>query len=140
MGIKQAEDTGDSVKNSLPKWIMAVSGLISLLGLFVGVSLYVSPDTFIDNVDFSLTGSRYLAYMWAARQTAIGAIIGFSLVRKSAVMLRISLIAYCLMNIQDVGIGIWLGDNGLTIGASLFSLISGSMIAIISKKPAQQLP
>jgi len=120
--------------NSLPKWIMVVSGLISLLGLFVGISLYVSPGTFIDNVDFSSTGSRYLAYMWAARQIAIAAIIGFSIVRKSAVMLRISLIAYCLMNIQDVGIGIWQGDNGLSIGAAVFSLLSALMIVVLSKK------
>jgi O-antigen ligase len=128
------------MNSSIPKWIVIVAGLISILSLFVGASLYLSPGTFIDNVDFSSIGNRYLAYMWAARQIAIAAIIGFSIFRKSAVMLRISLIAYCLMNIQDVGIGIWLGDYGLSIGALLFSVISGSMIAILSKKPAKQLP
>ena len=122
------------MNSSLPKWITIVSGLLSLLGIFVGISLYLSPGTFIENVDFSTLGSRYLANMWAARQIAIAAIIAFSLFRKLAIMLRISLIAYCLMNVQDVGIGLWMGDNGLTIGASVFCLISASMIVILSKK------
>ena len=119
---------------SIPKWVTIVSGLISLMGLFVGASLYLSPGTFIENVDFSLIGSRYLAYMWGARQIAIAFIIGLSLIRKSADWLRISLIAYCLMNIQDIGIGVWLGDMGLVVGASVSTLISGSMILVLSKK------
>ena len=119
---------------SIPKWVTIVSGIISLMGLFVGASLYLSPGTFIENVDFSLIGSRYLANMWAARQIAIAFIIGFSLLRKSADWLRLSLIAYCLMNVQDVGIGIWLGDMGLTTGASISTLLSGSMVLVLSKK------
>ncbi len=123
------------MSNLAPKWIIAVSSFISVVGLFVGISLYVSPGTFIENVDFSSVGTRYLAYMWAARQIAIAAIIGFSLVRRSAVMLKVSLLAYCLMNIQDVAIGIWLGDTGLVVGASIFTLLSGLMILVLSKKP-----
>jgi len=119
---------------SIPKWVTIVSGIISLMGLFVGASLYLSPGTFIENVDFSLIGSRYLSNMWAARQIAIAFIIGFSLLRKSADWLRLSLIAYCLMNVQDVGIGIWLGDMGLTTGASISTLLSGSMVLVLSKK------
>jgi len=118
----------------IPKWISILAGFISLVGLFVGASLYVSPGTFIENVDFSSVGARYLAYMWGARQIAIAAIIGFSLVRKSPDMLAISLLAYCLMNIQDAGIGIWMGDNGLAIGASFFSIVSGLMIAVLFKQ------
>lgn len=122
---------------SIPKWVTIVSGIISLMGLFVGASLYLSPGTFIENVDFSLIGSRYLANMWAARQIAIAFIIGLSLIRKSADWLRISLIAYCLMNIQDTGIGIWLGDSGLVIGASIAGTLSGSMILVLSKRSVQ---
>lgn len=122
------------MNHSIPRWILAVSGFISLVGLFVGASLYVSPGTFIDNVDFSSVGSRYLAYMWAARQIAIAAIIGFSLIRRSIPMLKVSLLAYCLMNIQDAGIGIWMGDNGLSIGASIFSILSGAIVFVLSKK------
>jgi len=38
------------------------------------------------------------------------------------------------MNVQDVGIGIWLGDIGLTTGASISTLLSGSMVLVLSKK------
>ncbi len=121
------------MNNSPPKWLLIVSGLLAALGLFVGLSLYITPGTFIEDVDFSSIGSRYLASMWAARQIAIAAIIGFSVFKKSAVMLKISLSAYCLMNIQDVGIGIWIHDSGLAIGASVFSLISASMVVVLSR-------
>ena len=122
------------MNSSIPKWLTVVSGAITLLGLFVGVSLYLSPGTFIEKVDFSSIGSRYLANMWAARQIAIASIIGYSLFRQSAVMLKVSLIAYCLMNIQDIIIGVSISDRGLIIGASLGCILSASMIFVLSKK------
>jgi hypothetical protein len=118
----------------IPKWVAVISLFIAALGLFVGLSLYVSPATFIKEVDFSAKGVRYLTNMWGARQTAIAAIIGYSLVRRSSVMLKISLIAYFLMNIQDVMIGLMLGDIGLIVGASVAAILSGSMIVRLSRK------
>jgi hypothetical protein len=122
----------------IPKWIVVMSILIASLGLFVGLSLYFSPGTFVENVDFSSKWTRYLAHMWAARQIAIAAIIAYSLVRRAAMMLKVSLIAYCLMNFQDILIGLSLGDAALTIGASLFGLLSGSMIFVLSQKDEKQ--
>lgn len=119
---------------SIPKWIVIVSALIAALGLFVGLSLYYSPGTFIENVDFSSQWTRYLTNMWAARQIAIVAIIGYSLFRRSHVMLKVSLIAYCLMNIQDALIGVSLSDSGLMIGATIACVLSGSMIWVLSKQ------
>ena len=115
------------MKNSISKWIYVVSWLICLLGFFVGISLYTSPQTFIKDVDFSVGGVRYLANMWAARQISISGIIGISLFRKSATMLQISFFAYVLMNIQDAFIGLSKGDLGLTIGAIIFTILPGFM-------------
>jgi len=114
-------------QDSIPKWILIVCGLICLLGLFVGGSLYVSPGTFIPNVDFSSKGVQFLANMWAARQIAIAGIIGFSLLRKSVSMLRISLGAYVVMNVQDALIGVCGKDPGLAIGATFFGVLAGFM-------------
>ncbi len=114
-------------QDSIPKWILIVGGLISLLGLFVGGSLYVSPGTFIPNVDFSAKGVRFLTNMWAARQIAIAGIIGFSLLRKSVPMLRISLGAYVVMNIQDALIGVFQRDPGLAIGATFAGALTALM-------------
>jgi len=117
----------------IPKWIFVVSILISLLGLFVGSSLYFSPGAFIREVDFSAEGVKFLSNMWAARQIAIAGTIGYCLVRKSRRMLKIALIAYWLMNLQDILIGISHSDIGLTIGASVFCLLSMVMISALTR-------
>lgn len=121
------------MSKSIPKWISLVSALLSLLGLFVGFSLYFSPAKFMDQVDFSGKGVHFLTNMWAARQIAIASIIGYSVIRQSSQMLLVSLGAYCLMNLQDIFIGISMSDSGLGTGASIFTLISGSMIILLVK-------
>jgi hypothetical protein len=118
----------------MPKWISFVCGFMCLLGLFVGSSLYISPKTFIVDVDFSTSGVRFLAYMWAARQIAIAAIIGFSVLRKSVPMLQVSLVAYCLMVFQDVIIGIVRHDLGLILG----STFAGVLAVFISFRLSRQ--
>lgn len=122
------------MNKKIPKWITVVSNLIALLGIFVGAALYVSPSSFIKNVDFSATGVSFLVSMWAARQLAIALIIGYSTFKKSAQMLKISLIAYVLMNLQDIAIGIFRNDHGLTIGASVFCVLGIAMIITLTVK------
>jgi hypothetical protein len=109
------------MKKTIPLWITIVCSLMTLLGIFVGCSLYVSPGTFIPDTDFSTAGTRYLANMWAARQIALASIIGISTFKKSAPMLQISLLAYSIMNVQDAVIGFNRSDMGLMIGATLFA-------------------
>jgi len=122
-----------SKKNNIPKWIIIVSGLIGFFGFFVGSSLYLWPEAFIKDVDFTSDGVRYLANMWAARQISLGAILGFSAFRRSIPMLQVSLGAYGLMNVQDAIIGVQRGDFGLIIGASLFAIGPAYMIFRLRK-------
>jgi hypothetical protein len=42
------------------------------------------------------------------------------------------------MNLQDAGIGISRGDNGLIIGSAAFGLLSGTMIVFLSKRKNQE--
>ncbi|MGZ3698693.1 MAG: hypothetical protein ACXVCH_11400 [Bdellovibrionota bacterium] len=114
--------------NSIPKWILVVSALMCLLGIFVGCSLYFSPGAFIQDVDFSSSGTRYLAYMWGARQITLGSIIGYSALKRSVPMLQISLAAYSVMNVQDFVIGALRGDHGLMIGATVFAFGPAFMV------------
>ncbi|MBL7992673.1 MAG: hypothetical protein JNN25_14635 [Candidatus Kapabacteria bacterium] len=107
---------------------------IAILGLFVGFSLYISPDTFVEKTNFSEPTVRFLSNMWAARQIAIALIIGYSVIKKSVPMLTIALAAYCLMNIQDLIIGIISHDFGLATGSGLFSLLTGIMIVVLNKQ------
>jgi hypothetical protein len=117
----------------IPTWIIITSCLIAGLALFVGCSLYISPGTFIENTNFADPNIRFLAHMWAARQIAIALTIGFSTVRKSSPMLTIALATYCLMNVQDVSIGISHNDTGLIVGAAFFTLLSLTMIVLLTR-------
>lgn len=113
---------------TIPIWIRITAGFIALLAIFVGMSLYYAPDEFIKNLDFSYLEVRFLAQMWAARQIAVALGIGFALFRQSVPMLVCALFVYCVMNLQDVAIGINRSDNGLAGGAAFFTLLSGFMI------------
>lgn len=128
-----------TITSPVPLWIRIVSGLISLLGLFVGISLYVSPGAFMPEIDFTANGVHYLAQMWAARQIAIAAIIAFSVVRNSAVMLLVSLLAYSLMNLQDILIGISKQDGGLAGGATFFFLLPLIMMIVLLRKQKRRV-
>ena len=128
------------MERPVPLWITIVSGFIAAMGLFVGCSLYLSPGTFIPGIDFTANGAAYLSQMWGARQIAIAGIIAYSLARQSSPMLEVSLLAYCLMNIQDTVIGYSKGDPGLLIGASATTVLTGVMVYVLSRKPAAALP
>jgi hypothetical protein len=116
------------VNISIPRWIVIVSWLVGALGLFVGASLYVSPAAFFPDIDFSDPKVQFLTRMWAARQVAIAAGILYSVARKSSRMLMVTLGIYCLMNLQDIWIGMSLSDPGLFVGAGFFATVSGSMV------------
>ena len=122
------------MEKPIPTWITIVGSVIAALGLFVGCSLYVSPGTFIPGINFSDPGPAYLAHMWGARQVAIAAVIAYALFRRSSPMLRIALLAYCIMNVQDAGIGLAKGDMPLLCGASIVMILSGFMIFVLSRK------
>jgi hypothetical protein len=120
----------------IPRWIRITSAALCWLGLFVGGSLYVSPGRFIPDIDFAAPGPHYLVLMWAARQVSMACIIGYAVFRGSVPMLQVALIAYGLMNVQDVGIGIWRNDVPLIIGAAFFTLLSAVMIAALHRQKA----
>ncbi len=99
----------------------------------MGGSLYYSPGAFVPDIEFS-PQVLILPRMWAARQIAIALIIGYSTIKQSIPMLKISLTAYCLMTLQDIAIGLVQKDIGLAMGSLLFCILSGSMIYVLSRK------
>lgn len=114
-------------KQPVARWILVVSFLIALLGLFVGGSLYVSPQTFIPNADFSSAGAHFLAQMWGARQVAIAGMLGFGVLRRSRAVIQTVLTLYAVMNVQDAAIGIAQADSGLALGAAFFGSLAAWM-------------
>ncbi|MBK6634886.1 MAG: hypothetical protein IPH68_02175 [Chitinophagaceae bacterium] len=123
-----------TAQNSLPKWILVVSGVIALLELGVSLSLCFSPESVLESVDLEAKGVDYLIYMWAARQFALGFIFGFATIKKSIPMLTLAYIFFLVMMVGDLFIGISQKENPLIIGALVMLIISSAMIFIINKR------
>ncbi len=123
-----------TAQNSLPKWILVVSGVIALLELGVSLSLCFSPESVLESVDLKAKGVDYLIYMWAARQFALGFIFGFATIKKSIPMLTLAYIFFLVMMVGDLFIGISQKENPLIIGALVMLIISSAMIFIINKR------
>jgi len=120
--------------NSIPKWILIVSGFFALLGTLVSASLIFSPESVLPTVDLTAKGVTYLIYMWSARQFAEAFIFGFAVFKKSLPMLSLAYIFFFVMNIGDFIIGLSQKDNSLTIGALAMCIIAPTMIYFIGKQ------
>lgn len=121
-------------QNPLSKWILIVSGLFALMELGVSISMCVSPESVLENVDTTAKGVLFLVYMWAARQFALSFIFGFATLKKSAPMLTIAYIFFLVMFVGDLFIGISQKENGLIISALVMGAISSAMLFVINKR------
>ena len=121
-------------QQSLPKWILIVSGLFALLELWVSVLLCISPEEVVHTVDLSAKGVDYIIYMWAARQFALGFIFAFASFKRSVPMLTIAYVFFLVMFVGDFFIGILQKENSLIISAVIMCIISSALIVVINKK------
>ena len=119
--------------NSIPKWILIISGLFCLLGLIVSSTLIFSPQSALQTVDLKAKGVGYLVHMWAARQFSVGFIFGFATYKKSVPMLIIAYIFFLVMNIADTIVGFSQNDNGLIIGAIVMCVIASIMLHFLNR-------
>ncbi len=121
-------------QKALPKWILIVSGLFALLEIMVSISLCFSPQSVVHTVDLNAKGVDYLIYMWAARQFALGFILGFATFKKSIPMLTIAYIFFLVMFVGDFFIGISQKENSLIISALVMCIISSALLFVLNKR------
>lgn len=121
-------------QKSLPKWILIVSGLFSLLELMVSLLLCFSPTSVLKTVDLNAKGVDYLIYMWATRQFALGFIFGFATFKKSVPMLTVAYIFFLVMFVGDFFIGISQKNNSLIIGALVMCIISTALLFALNRR------
>ena len=55
-------------------------------------------------------------------------------------MLRTGLLIYCLMNLQDILIGLHEHDKALASGAAVFFLLSGVMTVMLLRRERRDAP
>ena len=72
--------------------------------------------------------------MWAARQFALGFILAFATIKKSAPMLILAYIFLLVMFVGDLLIGISQKENALIIAAVVMIIVSSVMIFAINKR------
>lgn len=124
-----------AIQKSLPKWILIVSGLFSILELMVSLLLCFSPESVVhDTVDLTAKGAAYLIYMWAGRQFALGFIFAFATFKKSIPMLTIAYIFFLVMMGGDLVIGISRKDNSLIMGALVMCIVSAALLFALKKR------
>ena len=123
----------DSQK-SPPVWLLIISGVFALLELGVSVSICVSPQSVLEDVDLGAKGALYLAYMWAARQFALGFIFAFATVKRSVPMLTIAYVFFLVMLVGDFVIGIVQKNNPLIIGSLVMCVIASTLIFAVNRK------
>jgi hypothetical protein len=118
----------------LPTWILIVSGFFALMEIGVSISICISPQSVLENVDVGAKGVEYLANMWAARQFALGFIFAFATFKKSVPMLTIAYIFFLVMFIGDLVIGIVHKENPLVISALVMCAVSSALLVALNKR------
>ena len=127
----------ENKQNTLPKWMLAISGFIALMEIFVSFLICFSPQSVIENIDLSAGGVSYLISMWSTRQFALGFIFAFATYKRSASMLTLSYIFFLVMFVGDICIGAGLKDIGLVVTAVFMSLFASLMIYMLNKKSTE---
>lgn len=123
-----------AAQNTLPKWILLVSGVIALLEIMVSILLIYSPQSVAETVDLSAKGVEYIIYMWAARQFALGFIMAYAAFRKSIPMLTLAFIFLLVMFVGDLIIGISQKESSMILSAVVMCMVSSAMIFTLNKR------
>ena len=118
----------------IPTWILIVTGLFALLEIMVSISLIVSPQSVLETVDLNAKGVKYLIYMWASRQFALGVILAFATIKRSAPMLTLAYIFFLVMFVCDLFIGISQKENSLIIAALVMCVVAAALLFFINRK------
>lgn len=121
---------------TLPRWLLILSGVFALMELMVSISIWVAPESVLEMVDMSVKGVDYVVYMWTTRQFALGVIFAFATIKKSVPMLTLSYLFFLVMFAGDLFIGIIQKDISLISSASIMCIVSAAMLLVLNKHKA----
>lgn len=117
-------------KNIFPFWMTAASVFIAVNVLVVGITLYVDPIIFFENMDFESKNMLFLSQRLAAILIALGGAILISLLLQSVSMLKLSMAAYCIVTLQDTVLGFAYDDTGLMVRSFIFCVLAAFIVFI----------
>lgn len=118
--------------NTFPFWMMAATIFLAVGIIVFGVSLYVDPSVFLENMEFDSDNIRFIAHRWAGSLVAIGIAMLIALVSQSISMLKITMAVFCIMNLQDTIIGFSYDDNTLMVRSFLSCVLAAFLVFILN--------
>jgi len=120
--------------NNPPTWVRIVTGFFALMEIAVSFSIWFSPESVLENVDLQAKGVDYLFQMWAARQFALGFILGVAAWKNAPPMLTIAYLFFLVMFLGDLVIGFVQNEAPLIISALVMCLVSAAMLLVVHRK------
>ena len=118
--------------NVFPFWMMAATLFLAISILVLGVSLYVQPTIFIENIIFDDDDINFMAHRWAGTLIAIGLSMLIAMALQSISMLKITMAIFCMINLQDTIIGFAYDNNNLMVRSFLFCVLAAFVVFILN--------
>ncbi|HQQ94215.1 MAG TPA: hypothetical protein PLQ93_06650 [Bacteroidia bacterium] len=110
-----------------------MSALFAVLETGVSISLFLSPQAMLENVDFKAKGVDYLVFLWATRQLALGIIFAFAAFKRSVPMLKVAYLFLLIMFLGDLFIGIRQNESSLIVSAIIMSGLSAFVLYSLNR-------
>ena len=121
-------------RNIPAKWILIVSAIFAFLELGISLGLFFSPESILEEVDLGARGVKYLVYMWATRQFALGVILAYATLKRSSSLLTPAYLFLLVMFLGDVLTGFLQKNNSLVIAGIVMSIISAALLMVNKKR------
>ncbi|MEZ5308568.1 MAG: hypothetical protein R2684_15595 [Pyrinomonadaceae bacterium] len=120
--------------NSVPLWIVLVSLAYALLTLVGVATLVFSPERVLEGVDVKAKGILFLTNIWATRNLAVGAVLAYSALKRSAPMLLLSYVFLLVTLIGDVVNGIVQNEQTFAISSGIVAVLAMLVAFLIRRR------
>ena len=99
-----------SAAKLVPTWVRIIAGLVALLNLAYGLSGYFAPADILPGLSADTAASLNAAYIFSARNVAIGIALGIVSLRGVPESIAIVMIIRFLVEAQDLVLSIIAGN------------------------------
>lgn len=118
--------------NIFPFWMTAASVFISINILILSLTLFVDPAIYFEKLSFENENMFVITFRLAAVLAALGLSVLIALFLQSVSMLKIAMVVYCLITLQDTVIGFAYDDTGLMIRSFIFCVLAAFITFILN--------
>ncbi len=120
-----------SAAKLVPTWVRIIAGLVALLNLAYGLSGYFAPADILPGLSADTAASLNAAYIFSARNVAIGIALGIVSLRGVPESIAIVMIIRFLVEAQDLVLSIIAG-NPLTALLMPIVFIAVELMVIVT--------